>query len=90
MRGEKWERQTATILSSPQQKAMRSDIDRDEAINERWVDNLRAWALFYPLTFPHPRFRYDSRYMRLLRGDILDAFENILTDLDQRSSIHAV
>lgn len=45
---------------------------------------------YYPLIFPHPRFRYDSRYMRLLRGDILDAFENILTDLDQRSSIHAV
>ena len=57
LRGEKWERQTATILSSLQQKAMRSDIDRDEAINERWVDNLRAWALFLSLNLSSSTFQ---------------------------------
>ena len=36
---------------------MRSDIDRDEAINERWVDNLRAWALFLSLNFSSSTFQ---------------------------------
>ena len=34
--------------------------------------------------------RYNSRCMRSLRRDVLGAFEKILSDLDQRSSIHAV